>query len=115
MADLSESDYGMFDYGDGYYAIRPIWLFESAVRILVDTYSEFTVTTLGGFEAIASIVVDTDSMFGVFCDFESISLVELDARSDIFVSKFWEGWSPTTENFGDWQPVGPDMRLNKSW
>jgi len=115
MADLSESDYGMFDYGDGYYAIRPIWLFESAVRIPVDTYSELTVLTLGGFEAIVNISVDADSPFGISCDFESTSLIRLDARSDIFVSKFWEGWSPVVEGFGDWQPVGPDMRPNKSW
>ena len=34
--DISESDYGLGDYGDGYYSLRPIWLFDATARVLVN-------------------------------------------------------------------------------
>ena len=115
MADLSESDYGLGDYGDGYYSLSPIWLFESAVSILVDADSDLAVSAFGGFEATVSISLDADSSLSVSDSFESAVSIQFDVRSIENFDVFWEGWIPITGGVGNWQPIGPDMRPNKPW
>jgi hypothetical protein len=115
MADLSESDYGMLDYGDGHYSLRPIWLFESAVQIPVNISSDFIVLAFRGFEATVNISVDAKSLFGVSYVFGSNASISFGSISDMYFGTFWKGWTPLTGGDGPWQPVGPDMRPNKPW
>lgn len=71
MADLSESDYGMWDYGDGYYSTRPIYLFESSVRIPINVDSILDVVEVVDFMANAVISVYKKSDISVWRRFQA--------------------------------------------
>jgi hypothetical protein len=108
MADLSESDYGMFDYGDGYYSLRPIWLFASDVRVPFHVNSDFTVFAFRKFESTVSIHLDALSSLGLAISFEGHTRFEFFVQSDEYLGKFWEPWKPDDPDIGDWNPDSPD-------
>ena len=133
MADLSESDYGLGDYGDGYYSFKPIWLFETAVRIPINTHAEFTVFAFRKFEAAVIIPINVRGLFNFDWHLGDYSVtIPINVHSMEYLGKYWApdapsegpwapdapfdgGWNAVAGGEGPWEPVGPSLVPNKPW
>ena len=133
MADLSESDYGLGDYGDGYYSLKPIYLFESAVHIPLQALANFTVFAFRKFEATVNIPIDVDAYLNFdWAIPDTVVNIPWWVNSMEYIGKYWApdgpisgpwvpdspfggGWVAENGGEGPWNPVGPSLEPNKPW
>ena len=112
IGDLSESDYGTFDYGDGYYSARPIWLFDCAVRVPVNVRSQLDIFTFQNFTASAQIQFHTSDSLNLIYNLSGKAQIFVYTYSEEYLGPFWEPiWVPEIPPDSNWIPDVPPSEI----